>query len=72
MCISDSYNTNRPAPASIEEADEAYRFQMAVYAAVLREVFPGRTVEAALVWTDGPKLMAVPEKVMVEALARLR
>ncbi|HEX6866568.1 MAG TPA: PD-(D/E)XK nuclease family protein, partial [Caulobacteraceae bacterium] len=65
------YKTNRPAPASIEAADAAYRVQMAVYAAVLREVFPGREVAAALVWTDRPKLMAVPEKVMVEALARL-
>jgi ATP-dependent helicase/nuclease subunit A len=65
------YKTNRPAPASIEAADEAYRVQMAVYAAVLREVFPGRQVEAALVWTDGPKLMAVPEKVMADTLARL-
>jgi ATP-dependent helicase/nuclease subunit A len=66
------YKTNRPAPASIEEADEAYRVQMAVYAAVLREVFPGRTVEAALVWTDGPKLMAVPEKVIADSLSSLR
>jgi ATP-dependent helicase/nuclease subunit A len=28
-------------------------------------------VRAALVWTDGPKLMPVPEKMMVEALADL-
>ena len=65
------YKTNRPSPDAIEDADPAYLAQMAVYAAVLREVFPGRTVEAALVWTDGPKLMPVPEKVMAEALARL-
>lgn len=65
------YKTNRPSPDRIEDADPAYLAQMAVYAAVLREVFPGRTVEAALVWTDGPKLMPVPEKVMVEAMARL-
>src|SRR5690606_16754713 len=65
------YKTNRPAPAAIEAADHAYKLQMAVYAAVLRQVFPGRRVEAALVWTDGPKLMAVPEKVMAEALATL-
>ncbi|WP_454761797.1 double-strand break repair helicase AddA [Caulobacter segnis] len=65
------YKTNRPSPDRIEDADQAYLAQMAVYAAVLREVFPGRTVEAALVWTDGPKLMPVPEKVMAEALARL-
>ncbi|NQE62507.1 double-strand break repair helicase AddA [Caulobacter sp. RHG1] len=65
------YKTNRPSPDVIEDADPAYLAQMAVYAAVLREVFPGRTVEAALVWTDGPKLMPVPEKVMEAALARL-
>lgn len=65
------YKTNRPSPDRIEDADPAYLAQMAVYAAVLREVFPGRVVEAALVWTDGPKLMPVPEKVMAEALARL-
>jgi ATP-dependent helicase/nuclease subunit A len=65
------YKTNRPSPDRIEDADPAYLAQMAVYAAVLREVFPNRAVEAALVWTDGPKLMPVPEKVMTDALSRL-
>jgi ATP-dependent helicase/nuclease subunit A len=65
------YKTNRPSPARIEDADPAYLSQMAVYAAVLTEVFPDRPIEAAIVWTDGPKLMAVPEKVMASALARL-
>ncbi|TCS18363.1 double-strand break repair helicase AddA [Caulobacter sp. BK020] len=65
------YKTNRPSPDRIEQADPAYLSQMAVYAAVLAEVFPDRPIEAAIVWTDGPKLMAVPEKVMAAALARL-
>jgi len=65
------YKTNRPSPARIEDADPAYLAQMAVYAAVLAEIFPDREIEAALVWTDGPKLMPVPEKVMAQALARL-
>ncbi|ALL11983.1 double-strand break repair helicase AddA [Caulobacter henricii] len=65
------YKTNRPAPASIEQADPAYLAQMAVYVAVLGEVFPDRPVEAALVWTDGPKLMPVPEKVIADALRRI-
>ncbi|WP_421739736.1 double-strand break repair helicase AddA [Caulobacter sp.] len=65
------YKTNRPAPAGIEDADPAYLAQMAVYVAVLREVFPDRPVEAALVWTDGPKLMPVPEKVISDALRRI-
>jgi ATP-dependent helicase/nuclease subunit A len=60
-----------PLARPIEDADPAYLAQMAVYAAVLREVFPDRPVEAALVWTDGPKLMPVPEKVMSDALARM-
>ena len=62
------FKTNRPAPARIEDADPAYIRQMAVYWAVLREIFPGRGVEAALIWTDGPRLMPVPENLMTSAL----
>jgi ATP-dependent helicase/nuclease subunit A len=65
------YKTNRPAPATIEAADPVYVAQMAIYAAVLAEIFPGRKISAALVWTDGPKLMPVPEKMMTAALATL-
>ncbi|HLZ82628.1 MAG TPA: PD-(D/E)XK nuclease family protein, partial [Caulobacteraceae bacterium] len=65
------FKTNRPSPALIEEADPVYLRQMAIYAAVLRDVFPGRAVEAALIWTDGPKLMPVPENLLAKALADL-
>jgi ATP-dependent helicase/nuclease subunit A len=66
------FKTNRTAPATIEAADPAYLDQMAVYTAVLRAVFPGRRVEAALLWTDGPRLMAVPDAVVEARLAVLR
>lgn len=66
------FKTNRPAPDRIEDADPAYLVQMAVYAAVLRDVFPGRRIEAALVWTDGPKLMPITENIIGQTLARLR
>ncbi|HEX8569425.1 MAG TPA: double-strand break repair helicase AddA [Caulobacteraceae bacterium] len=66
------FKTNRPAPSRIEDADEAYLAQMAVYVAVLRAVFPGRAVEAALLWTDGPDLMPVPDAVVESTLERLR
>jgi len=65
------FKTNRPAPNRVEDADEAYLRQMALYAALLREVFPGRTIEAALVWTDGPRLMPVPDPLIDRALADL-
>ena len=63
------YKTNRPAPARIEDADPAYVLQLAVYAAILRDLYPDRAVEAALVWTDGPRLMAVPQAMMDAALS---
>jgi ATP-dependent helicase/nuclease subunit A len=62
------FKTNRPAPATIEAAEPAYLRQMAVYWAVLRAIFPGRRVEAALIWTDGPRLMPIPENLMTRAL----
>jgi ATP-dependent helicase/nuclease subunit A len=66
------YKTNRPAPDRIEDADQAYVNQMAVYVAVLRALYPGRTVEAALIWTDGPRLMPVPQDVIERALETIR
>jgi ATP-dependent helicase/nuclease subunit A len=65
------FKTNRPSPARIEDADPAYLRQMAIYAAVLADVFPGHAIEAALVWTDGPKLMPVPENLLARSLADL-
>ncbi len=66
------FKTNRPSPVSIEDADPAYLRQMALYAAVLADVFPSHRVEAAIVWTDGPKLMPVPEILLAQSLADLR
>ncbi|WP_292021433.1 PD-(D/E)XK nuclease family protein, partial [Brevundimonas sp. UBA875] len=62
------YKTNRPAPDTIEAADPAYVLQAAVYVAVLTRLYPDRPVEAALVWTDGPKLMPIPQAMLEGAL----
>jgi len=66
------YKTNRPAPDHIENADPAYVLQLAVYVAVLKRLYPDRAVEAALVWTDGPQLMPVPQALMDAVLAEGR
>ncbi len=65
------FKTNRPSPGAIEDADPAYLRQMALYAALLADIFPGRSIGAALVWTDGPKLMAIPENLIAQTLAEL-
>jgi ATP-dependent helicase/nuclease subunit A len=54
------FKTNRPAPASIDAVPAAYRRQMATYRALLADLYPKRTIRAALVWTDGPRLMELP------------
>ncbi|MBC6981606.1 double-strand break repair helicase AddA [Caulobacter sp. 17J80-11] len=66
------YKTNRPAPDRAEDADPSYLAQMAVYAAVLRTIYPGRSVEAALVWTDGAKLTPLSAELLDATLAALR
>ncbi len=63
------YKTNRPAPDRAEDADPAYILQLAVYAAVLEQLYPARRVEAALVWTDGPRLTPVPQALLEAARA---
>uniref|UniRef100_UPI0034D20832 PD-(D/E)XK nuclease family protein n=1 Tax=Desertibaculum subflavum TaxID=2268458 RepID=UPI0034D20832 len=54
------YKTNRPPPARVEDMPAMYRRQMSLYAAVLRQIFPNRAVRAAILWTDGPRLMNLP------------
>ena len=54
------YKTNRPPPADPADVAPLYLRQMAAYRAVLRQAFPGRAVECALVWTYGARLMPLP------------
>jgi ATP-dependent helicase/nuclease subunit A len=61
------YKTDRIVPDRLEEVPP-YVTQLALYRAVLARIFPGKTVRAALLFTDGPKLMEVPAAVMDKAL----
>ncbi|CAM5531774.1 ATP-dependent helicase/nuclease subunit A [Aquamicrobium terrae] len=65
------YKTNRPAPVSLAEVPEAYVLQLALYRALLRPLYPGRTVSAALLFTEAPRLIELPAELLDAALARL-
>jgi ATP-dependent helicase/nuclease subunit A len=54
------YKTNRPPPQRAEDVPLIYKAQMAAYADALAQIYPGRTISCALLWTDGPRLMPVP------------
>jgi ATP-dependent helicase/nuclease subunit A len=64
------FKTDRPAPAAIEDVGEAYLVQLAAYRAVLAAAFPGRPVQAALIWTEAPRLMPVAGA-LLDRFARL-
>jgi ATP-dependent helicase/nuclease subunit A len=48
-----------------------YAKQLAQYRALLQEIYPGRTVRAALVWTEVPDLMELSADDLDAALARV-
>ena len=65
------YKTNQVVPDTPQAAPEAYVAQLALYRAVLGKIYPGRTVRAALVWTEGPAMMEFGAAAFDEALARV-
>jgi ATP-dependent helicase/nuclease subunit A len=44
--------------------------QLALYRAVLQELYPGRPVRAVLVWTDIPDLMELSADALDQAIAQ--
>jgi ATP-dependent helicase/nuclease subunit A len=66
------FKTDRPPPDSPEGVDSVYLEQMAAYRALLRALYPAKAVRAALLWTDGPRLMAVPDELLDAALDSAR
>jgi ATP-dependent helicase/nuclease subunit A len=58
------YKTNRPAPRRIDDVPPAYIRQLALYRAVLMQLYPDKAIRAALLWTDVPDLMEIPAAAM--------
>jgi ATP-dependent helicase/nuclease subunit A len=65
------YKTNRLPPSVLEEVAPGYIAQLAAYRAALRLIFPERTLRAAIIWTDGPKLMEIPSTLLDLAERRM-
>ncbi len=58
------YKTNRPPPLEVAGIPAAYLYQMASYRLVLAQIFTNKPVRAAILWTDGPRLMPVPDEIL--------
>jgi ATP-dependent helicase/nuclease subunit A len=64
------YKTDRFPPDSLDEV-EPYVAQLALYRAVLMRLYPDKIVRAALVFTEGPKLMDIPAAAMDAAFSKV-
>ncbi len=53
------YKTDRPPPLREEDVPAPYIRQLAVYRAALMRIYPDRPVDCLLLWTCGPRLMAL-------------
>jgi ATP-dependent helicase/nuclease subunit A len=58
------YKTNRPPPDNATGVALAYRRQLALYRALLAEIYPSHTVRAFLLWTARPQLMEIDAKTL--------
>ncbi len=54
------FKTARRPPTSLEDVPEPSLLQMAAYVAALEAIYPGRQVEAAILYTQTPQLIALP------------
>jgi ATP-dependent helicase/nuclease subunit A len=58
------FKTNRRPPRRMDDTPVLYLRQMAAYRAVLREIFPGRAVICALVWTEVSEVVILPDALL--------
>ena len=66
LCIGErlvrviDFKTGRNVPSGIADVPPAHQAQMQAYAEALKVIFPGRDVEASLLYTAGPRLISLP------------
>jgi ATP-dependent helicase/nuclease subunit A len=64
------YKSDRTVPDKLDDV-QPYVAQLALYRAVLMRIYPGKTVRAALIFTDGPQVFEVAAAAMDAALTKL-
>jgi ATP-dependent helicase/nuclease subunit A len=65
------FKTARRPPSGLAEVPLSTLRQMAAYAAVLEAIYPGRTIEAAVLYTQTPRLVEIPAALLAEHKAGL-
>lgn len=58
------FKTGSFVPETAEQVPSGYLRQMAAYAAALQVIFPGHSIDAALLFTSGPRLVPIPQALL--------
>jgi ATP-dependent helicase/nuclease subunit A len=64
------YKSNRVLPATPDQTPDGILRQMGAYAAALAQIYPGRRIETAILWTRHAQLMPLDPDIVSAALAR--
>ena len=67
--VAIDYKSNAEVPATPRDVPDGILRQMAAYRAALALIYPGRRIEAAVLWTAARALMDLPGNILEAALA---
>ncbi|NWH07097.1 MAG: double-strand break repair helicase AddA [Alphaproteobacteria bacterium] len=65
------FKTDRSVPATAGDVSRAYLGQMAVYGAVLRQVYPQHALHCSLLFVQGPRILTLPPPLLAAMLTEL-
>jgi len=66
------YKTNRQVPQTFEEAPQEYITQLALYRDLVGRIYKNRKIISALLWTQTPELMVIPDLTLDSALNEIK
>lgn len=66
------YKTNRVPPKGPDEVPLAHRAQLAIYREILKPLYPDKTFECMLVYTESAMMISLPPDLLSRSLAELK
>ncbi|MTI44563.1 DNA helicase/exodeoxyribonuclease V subunit A [Roseibium hamelinense] len=66
------YKTNAVVPETAAAVSLEYLAQLSVYRELLKRIYPGKAIEAALLWTTIPRLMTIPADILDDTFRTLQ
>ena len=65
------FKTNREIPASPDDVPFVYKAQLAIYRSLLAPLYPDYVFQCALIYTEGPAVLTLPQEMLDRSLVEL-